>query len=77
MNKLWRAFIRKLPKRVLLENKMFYPQVWFIWWHYVWYGVGEFSQQWCFDYLDNAKSFVEHNWDPIKKPEKKVVWRSK
>lgn len=77
MKNLWRAFIRKLPKRVLLENKIYYPQVWFIWWHYVWEGIAEYCSPAYYSKLEDAKSFVEHNWDPIKKPKKEVVWRSK
>lgn len=75
MNNLWRAFIRKLPKRVLFNDGVYYPQVWFIWWHSVW-GNGLEYEIYCFS-LEKAKRFIEHNWDPITKPKKEVVWKSK
>jgi hypothetical protein len=75
MRNLWRAFIRKLPKRVILENRIYYPQVWFIWWHSVWDGGGEYCSEICYSKLEDAKEFIKHNWDPIEKPKREVVWR--
>lgn len=77
MNNLWRAFIRKLPKRVLFNDGVYYPQVWFIWWHSVWDNGGEYCREIYYSNLEDAKSFIENNWDPIEKPERKVVWKSK
>lgn len=76
MRNLWRAFIRKLPKRVILVDRIYYPQVWFIWWHSIWDGGGEYCNEICYSKLDKAKDFIEHNWDPIPKPKREVVWRS-
>lgn len=77
MSNLWRAFIRKLPKRVLREDRVYYPQVWFIWWHSVWKIAGyDCCSEVYYSSLEKAKRFIEHNWDPITKPKKRVVWRS-
>ena len=76
MNNLWRAFMRQLPKRVLIYNGIYYPQVWFIWWHYVWVSCSEVVTPEFFAGLESAKFFIEHNWDPITKPKKEIAWRS-
>jgi hypothetical protein len=68
--------MRKLPKRVILEDRIYYPQVWFIWWHSIWDGCGEYCCELYYSRLDEAKHFIEHNWDPIAKPKREVVWRS-
>lgn len=75
MRNLWRAFMRKLPKRIVLEDRVYYPQVWFIWWHSIWDGGGEYCREIYFSRLGEAKQFIKHNWDPIEKPDIEVVWK--
>jgi hypothetical protein len=71
--------MRKLPKRVITyEGKEFFPQVWFIWWHYIWdTNCVEFWRGFYFKSVTDAVNFMEFHWQPDKKPVKKIVWRSR
>lgn len=70
--------MRKLPKRVITyDGKEYFPQIWFIWWHYLWTDCGEFAKAECFETVDQAVDWMEIRWKPEKKRIKKIVWRSR
>lgn len=75
---MWKWLMRKLPKRVITyEGKEFFPQVWFIWWHYFWTDCGELARTEYFNTLDEAVDWLKIRWQPEKKRVKKIVWRSR
>lgn len=75
---MWKWFMRKLPKRVITYNGMeFFPQVWFIWWHYFWTDCGELARTEYFQTLDDAVDWLKRRWKPEKKRIKKIVWSSR
>lgn len=74
---MWKWFMRKLPKRVITyEGKEFFPQAWFIWWHYIWTDCGELAMTECFQTVEEAVHCLEIRWAPEEKRVKKIVWRS-
>ena len=75
---MWKWLMRKLPKRVITyDGKEFFPQVWFIWWHYIWdANCTEFWIGYSFKTVEDAVNFMEFHWEPEKKSVKKIVWRS-
>jgi hypothetical protein len=69
--------IRKLPKRVITyEGVEFFPQVWFIWWHYLWTDCGELARAECFQSIGEAVHCMEIRWETDERRVKTVVWRS-
>lgn len=75
---MWKWFMRKLPKRVITyDGKEFFPQVWFIWWHYFWTDCSELARTECFKTLDEAVDWLKIRWQPEEKRVKKIVWRSR
>lgn len=74
---MWKWFMRKLPKRVITyDGKEYFPQVWFIWWHYLCTDCGELAIKEYFDTVEAAVDFMEILWKPEEKCVKKIVWRS-
>lgn len=75
---MWKWLMRKLPKRVITYDGMeYFPQVWFIWWHYIWTDCGEFARTECFKTIDEAVDWMKIRWEPEEKRRKKIVWRSR
>lgn len=68
--------IRKLPKRVIKMHGLYYPQVWFIWWHFIWSDASEFAYRVYDDTLDDAVYILNNRWKKREPVEKTVVWRS-
>lgn len=70
--------MRKLPKRVIKrESGLFYPQVWFLWWHYVWKPCGaRWTTKW-FNNMDKAVHFLNIAWKAEVPKSVTVVWRGK
>lgn len=70
--------MRKLPKRVLKVGNFYYPQVWLIWWHYVYHVVGYDSiAPREYTTLEAAINMLNTRWRKQEKPEKSVVWRGR
>lgn len=76
---MWKWLMRKLPKRVIKrENGIFYPQVWFMWWHYVWTTYYESCTPESFETMDEAVLLLETKWKDCSVPKSvTVVWRGK
>lgn len=76
---MWNRLMRKLPKRVIKrENGNFYPQVWFLWWHYVWTTYYECRTPESFETMDEAIRLLETRWKDCSVPKSvTVVWRDK
>lgn len=74
---MWKWLMRKLPKRVIKrENGIFYPQVWFLWWHYVWTTYYESWTPESFETMDEAIRLLETRWKDCSVPKSvTVVWR--
>lgn len=71
--------MRKLPKRVIKrEDGRFYPQVWFLWWHYVW---TDYYFSWVaesFRNMDDAIHFLGSACETFSEPKSvTVVWSDK
>lgn len=69
--------LRRLPKRVLQLNDGYYPQVWFLWWHYVWQSYYDLHTPVVFRMPDDAIYFIKHQWNRKPTSTKKVVWTGK
>lgn len=69
--------LRRLPKRVLQLNDGYYPQVWFMWWHYVWQSYYDLRTPVVFRMQDDAIYFIKHLWNRETPSTKKVVWTGK
>lgn len=76
---MWKWLMRKLPKRVIKrENSIFYPQVWFLWWHYVWTTYYESWRPESFATMDEAIRLLATRWKDYSVPKSvTVVWRDK
>lgn len=75
---MWKWLMRKLPKRVITyDGKEYFPQVWFIWWHYIWTDCSELATAECFKTIDEAVDWMKIRWAPEEKRLKKIVWRSR
>lgn len=78
---MFRWLTSRLPKRVIRKGAQFYPQIWFIWWHYSWESIGiEAITQCGYAQLDTAISEVQRIWGkrkPVKRDPIKVVWSGK
>ncbi len=74
---MWNWIIRKLPKRVLKIESYYYPQVWFLWWHYRWIQFYDGYTAERFSSLDEAICMLDYRWKPKLKSKKTVVWRGK
>ena len=76
---MWKWIMRKLPKRVIKrETGFFYPQVWFLGWHYVWkdYYGGWTTES--FVNMDEAIRLLETSWKDYSVPKSvTVVWSDK
>ena len=68
--------IRKLPKRVLKIQGLYYPQVWFVWGHFIWSDRSEFAYRVYDDTLEDAVYVLNNRWKKREPEEKTVVWRS-
>lgn len=68
--------IRKLPKRVIKMYGLYYPQVWFVWWHFIWSDASEFAYGLYYDTLEDAVHVLNNRWKKREPAEKTVVWRS-
>lgn len=59
-------------------NGIFYPQVWFLWWHYVWKTYYESWTPESFVTMDEAIQLLETRWKDYSVPKSvTVVWRGK
>lgn len=74
---MWKWLMRKMPKRVITyDNKEFFPQVWFLWWHYCWNGISEFAMPDSYSNMSDAIDCLKIRWAPTEKKIKKVVWKN-
>lgn len=68
--------IRKLPKRVIKMDNLYYPQVWFLWWHFIWSDASEFAYR-LYNYTQEDAVFtLKYRWKKREMTNKTVVWRS-
>lgn len=75
---MWKWMMRKLPKRVIKrETDLFYPQVWFLWWHYVWKAYYDSWTAETFTNMDDAVHFLNIAWKAEVPKSVTVVWRGK
>lgn len=68
--------IRNLPKRVIKMDGLYYPQVWFLWWHFIWSDASEFSYRLYYYTLEDAVFALKCRWRKREPTNKTVVWRS-
>lgn len=71
----------RLPKRVIKKGSQYYPQIWFIWWHYNWEYISyQAMAPSGWDTMAEAIEEAERVWGkPKPKPKEpvQVVWRGK
>lgn len=55
---------------------LYYPQVWFIWWHFIWSDASEFAYQLHYYTLEDAVLTLNYRWKKREPANKTVAWRS-
>lgn len=76
-----RLLTSRLPKRVIRKGREYYPQIWFLWWHYNWESIAYQAIAPCGgSSLEDAINEAERVWGKREqKPTEhvQVVWRGK
>jgi len=71
----------RLPKRVIKKGIEYYPQIWFLWWHYNWESISYQAIAPCgHSSMADAIKEAERVWgkrEPKPKEPIQVVWRGK